>query len=53
MSDNVITLKQSIGDTAPRKNEKPTQINTRLLWLADLVQTLLDAESTKTRSLDT
>jgi hypothetical protein len=59
MSGNVITLKQPTGDITPNKDEESTPINTRLRWLANLVQTLLDAETTKhsssmgTRSLDT
>jgi hypothetical protein len=59
MSGNVITLKQPTGDITPNKDEEPTPINTRLRWLANLVQILLDAETTKhlsstgTRPLDT
>jgi hypothetical protein len=47
MSDNVITLNQPAGDIT-HKDEEPTPLMlARLRWLADLVQTLLDADTMK------
>jgi hypothetical protein len=50
MSDKITTLNDSKGQAERGSDQKPTPINARLQWVADLVCAILNAEKIKRSS---